>query len=234
MKNVLFTLTGPSGSGKSTLERKLKEQGFVPLISTTTRPIRAGETDGLSYHFVTDERFDELLASDALVENVEYNGYKYGMSKAEVAKLETASSPGVFVCDPHGKAQMLDYARTIDLPVHRIFLCISEEEQLNRLLDRFAADMSHRPRDITEQIPHYKKVRKTFVDRIIASRMIEAEWQKQALLTPGVYLYDTVIPNFGAYSEKDVIALILNKADEILQANASASHFTKRDDFLYA
>lgn len=62
IKAQVIALIGPSGSGKDYIYKKLKRK--MPwanfLISTTTRPIRQGEVDGVDYHFVTNEQFDKL------------------------------------------------------------------------------------------------------------------------------------------------------------------------------
>ncbi|MCL2653071.1 MAG: guanylate kinase [Propionibacteriaceae bacterium] len=62
-------------------------------VSATTRPPRVGEVDGVSYHFVTDDQFDTLVASDGLLEWAEYAGTRYGTPRQPVldalAKGET-------------------------------------------------------------------------------------------------------------------------------------------------
>ncbi|MBL9207085.1 MAG: guanylate kinase [Opitutaceae bacterium] len=67
---VLLVLAGPAGSGKTTLcERMVKEiPGFSRVITATTRPPRPGERDGVHYHFLTPEQFDERLAAGAFLE----------------------------------------------------------------------------------------------------------------------------------------------------------------------
>ena len=56
---ILLLLSGPAGSGKSTILRKALEEdkGLAFSVSCTTRPPREGETDGVDYHFLTDENF---------------------------------------------------------------------------------------------------------------------------------------------------------------------------------
>jgi len=67
---VLLVLAGPAGSGKTTLcERMVREiPGFSRVITTTTRPPRPGEVDGVHYHFLTSEQFDERVAVGAFLE----------------------------------------------------------------------------------------------------------------------------------------------------------------------
>lgn len=73
----VVVLSGPSGVGKSTIVRRLREQ--VPdlhfSVSATTRDRRPGEVDGVDYHFVTPERFQQLIDAGDLLEWAEiHNG----------------------------------------------------------------------------------------------------------------------------------------------------------------
>lgn len=67
---VLLVLAGPAGSGKSTLcERMVAEvPGFSRVVTTTTRPPRPGEIDGVHYHFLTPVQFDAKIAAGAFLE----------------------------------------------------------------------------------------------------------------------------------------------------------------------
>lgn len=67
---VLLVLAGPAGSGKTTLcERMVAEvPGFSRVVTTTTRPPRPGEVNGVHYHFFSAEEFDAKLAAGAFLE----------------------------------------------------------------------------------------------------------------------------------------------------------------------
>ena len=83
----LFVVAAPSGAGKTTLVRHLLERdATVHLsISFTTRAPRAGEVDGVHYHFVSVEQFKALIAEDAFLEWAEVFGNFYGTSKRAIA-----------------------------------------------------------------------------------------------------------------------------------------------------
>jgi len=53
-------------------------------VSVTTRSMRPGEVDGADYRFVTEGTFDELVATDALLEWAEYGGHRYGTPRSGV------------------------------------------------------------------------------------------------------------------------------------------------------
>jgi len=76
----LVVFSGPSGSGKGTvLAEYLKghpEAAFS--VSATTRKPRPGEVDGVNYHFVSRERFEEMIARGEVLEYTQYNGNYYG------------------------------------------------------------------------------------------------------------------------------------------------------------
>ena len=70
----IVVLSGPSGSGKTTVVERLIEVSPVPLIksvSATTRPPRAGETDGDSYYFLSDDVFRQRLEAGDFLEHAE-------------------------------------------------------------------------------------------------------------------------------------------------------------------
>ncbi len=80
---MVLILSGPSGSGKSTLYKKVCGD-FEFSVSCTTRAPREGEADGVDYHFITKERFQELLKEDAFAEHAEVHGNYYGTLKSEL------------------------------------------------------------------------------------------------------------------------------------------------------
>lgn len=79
----LFVVSGPSGVGKSTILRKLVNRvpGLAFALSHTTRPQRAGERNGADYHFVSEDRFQELIDEGAFVEWAVVHNHRYGTSK---------------------------------------------------------------------------------------------------------------------------------------------------------
>jgi guanylate kinase len=92
----LFVISAPSGTGKTSLIRAILEDSEVRNtslgISCTTREPRAQEKDGISYFFVTTERFNEKIKNDEFLEYAEVFGNLYGTPKdwvlARLAKGE--------------------------------------------------------------------------------------------------------------------------------------------------
>ncbi|MCM1349060.1 MAG: guanylate kinase [Firmicutes bacterium] len=89
MKGKVIIVSAPSGCGKSTIINRIMDRGNVALnfsVSATNRPPRPGETDGVSYHFITTEQFLDAIARNEFVEYEEvYPGRFYGTLKSEIA-----------------------------------------------------------------------------------------------------------------------------------------------------
>ena len=72
----IFYLMGKSSSGKDTIYKKLIQNETLALeniVLYTTRPIRAGEQDGVEYHFVTEEEMTAMQADGKIIELRTYN-----------------------------------------------------------------------------------------------------------------------------------------------------------------
>jgi len=104
----VFVITGPSGVGKGTLIRGLLAR--VPelelSVSATTRAPRAGEVDGVDYHFLSDADFDRKVAAGAFVEHAAYSGRRYGTLRSELERRTGAGVPVVLEIEVQGARQV--------------------------------------------------------------------------------------------------------------------------------
>lgn len=101
----LIVLSAPSGAGKTTIAREILSRHPAEVIfsvSATTRPMRAGERDGVDYYFLSREKFEELIASGALIEHEEIFGNYYGTPKSEVQRAKLMGKSLLFDIDVKG------------------------------------------------------------------------------------------------------------------------------------
>jgi len=101
---VVLVLSGPSGAGKSSLIAKIENHigDYYFSISTTTRPIRDGQEDGVHYHFVTKEEFKKDIEADNFLEYATVHGNYYGTSLKPVRKALSQGKLVIFDIDVQG------------------------------------------------------------------------------------------------------------------------------------
>ncbi|WP_070968194.1 guanylate kinase [Vibrio sonorensis] len=84
-KGTLYIVSAPSGAGKSSLIAAMLETNptyaMKVSVSHTTRGMRPGEEDGVHYHFVQKEHFEELIEKGEFLEYAEVFGNYYGTSR---------------------------------------------------------------------------------------------------------------------------------------------------------
>lgn len=84
-KGQLIVVSAPSGCGKGTiLGEILKDPGYYYSVSATTRAPREGEVNGVQYHFLTREQFEQNIAEEMMLEYAEYCGNYYGTPLAPI------------------------------------------------------------------------------------------------------------------------------------------------------
>ena len=103
MDNKIVILLGHSSVGKDTIAKLLNRKGYEYVISTTTRPIREGESERNPYIFTNNEHFENLIKNNELIEYRKYNAsngetWYYGVENDEIDKNKSY----VAVLDPVG------------------------------------------------------------------------------------------------------------------------------------
>ena len=103
-----FVITGPSGVGKGTLIRALRER--IPELelstSATTRTPRAGEADGVDYHFLGAEDFERRVEAGDFLEHAVYSGNRYGTLRSEVEERTARGAPVLLEIEVQGARQV--------------------------------------------------------------------------------------------------------------------------------
>ena len=107
-RGVCVVLAAPSGAGKSTILRMLldSEPGIVASVSVTTRRPRAGEREGVHYHFRSEAEFGELVSDGAMLEHATVFGRGYGTLRGPMLALLEAGRDVVTDIDWQGWRQL--------------------------------------------------------------------------------------------------------------------------------
>lgn len=114
-KPLFIVMSAPSGCGKSTLIDMLLQEypDIVYSISCTTREPRGEEEDGLDYHFLSKERFEELIAENAFIEYANVHGNYYGTLKSPIVEVLAEGNSMIMDIDVQGAAKVRDYVRSL-------------------------------------------------------------------------------------------------------------------------
>jgi guanylate kinase len=159
-KGTLYIVSAPSGAGKSSLidsilKRFNLDDSLRLSVSHTTRQPRPGEVDHVSYHFVTNEEFEALIARGAFYEYAHVFDHYYGTSKEIVEQWLNEGKDVLLDIDWQGARQIR--AQTPD--AKGIFIVPPSLEELNRRLVSRATDapevIEKRMNKAVSEISHY-------------------------------------------------------------------------------
>lgn len=102
-KNI-FIISGPSGAGEDSIIKELEKRMNVrTIVTTTTREMREGDSEGNPYYFISQEEFEKLIENDGLVEWAQqYNGQYYGVTKQEFEDIVAEGKIGLWKIEYKG------------------------------------------------------------------------------------------------------------------------------------
>ena len=160
----IFALLGYMGVGKDTiLKQVLKDIDDVkPIISTTTRPMRKGETEGVEYYFIDDTEFfrrgtdfvEQRIYHTKVKENgVEKNAtWRYGIERMELEKDDYL----IVIVDSVGYKELKNYVG--NGRIVPIFISAPQEELRTRALARgdLEAEVDRRLKDDYERFMDFR------------------------------------------------------------------------------
>jgi len=103
---LLIVLSGPSGVGKDAVLTRMKKLGcpFHYVVTATTRSQRAGEKNGVDYHFLSQEEFQQMIGKGQLLEWAKVYGNYYGVPRDEITQALSKGMDVIAKVDVQGAA----------------------------------------------------------------------------------------------------------------------------------
>ncbi len=155
----MVILSSPSGAGKTTLVKLLCERkGFAISISHTTRTPRSNEVNGKDYHFIDNQRFEEMINKQEFLEYAKVFNNFYGTTKSNVYDLLSKGNNVIFDIDWQGTNQII--SRKLRNKLLTFFvLPPSREELFKRLSNRDMKDKliaEERMKQFDKDVLHWK------------------------------------------------------------------------------
>lgn len=189
---TLYIISAPSGGGKTSLVNALVAsiENLYISISYTTRPMRPGEQNGVNYHFVTPNKFHDLLKQNIFLEHAKVFDHEYGTSREWVNQQLQLGHDVILEIDWQGAQQIRQNFKQC---VSIFILPPSREALRERLLNR-AQDKStvieHRMMQARNEMSHYHEFDYLIINdvfenaltdlkSIIRSRRLHASLQTQ-------------------------------------------------------
>ena len=153
----LFIIAAPSGCGKTSLVKALLESSgkLSVSVSHTTRKPRKAEIDGKNYHFVSKERFGEMISNNDFVEFAEVFGNMYGTARSNIKEKLDANIDIILEIDWQGARQVRE---NMPNSISIFILPPSKNVLLQRLTDRGQDDeetISKRMKNSESEMSHY-------------------------------------------------------------------------------
>jgi guanylate kinase len=158
-RGFIIVLSSPSGAGKTTLTRKLldSDPSLALSISVTTRARRPNEVDGVHYYFITQARFDEMVAAGDLLEYATVFGNSYGTPREPVERELAAGRVMISDLDWQGTQQLGQ--STLAADVVSIFILPPSVGELERRLTARNQDspevVRHRMDKALDEMSHW-------------------------------------------------------------------------------
>lgn len=154
---TLFTVSAPSGAGKTSLVKALIEssQNLQVSVSHTTRSMRPGETDGLNYHFVSQEAFIAMVGAGDFLEHAQVFTNYYGTSKHWVEQTLSKGVDVILEIDWQGAKQV----RRLMPATQSIFILPPSRDTLRERLTKRGQDdaetIAKRMAEAQSEISHW-------------------------------------------------------------------------------
>lgn len=184
-KGSLLVISGPSGSGKGTVVKRLVENydGYMLSVSATTRSPRKGEINGVHYHFITPEQFDDMVSKGGFIEYARYSKSSYGTPAEPVAVALAQGRHVILEIEISGARQVkqrMPEAKTVML------IPPTYQELKKRLIDRGTETEDEIKRRLDIAMGEIRQI--DFFDCIVINDDVDAAAERLDAVAHGKYL----------------------------------------------
>lgn len=211
-------VSSPSGAGKTTLTRRLLEEHRPNLefsVSHTTRPIRPGEVDGRDYHFVSPDKFEDMVRAHEFAEHAFVHQNRYGTAQAPVEEALARGRDMIFDVDWQGGAALSQRWPKDSL---KIFILPPDLGVLSSRLRQRATDapeiIERRLANAIEELGHYDEY---------PYLIVNDELERAYAVLRAIYL----TRRYGKVDRPD-LPYRLTELAQLVEANAGAEAHAKR------
>lgn len=179
-QSKVFVITGPSGVGKGSLIGRLRqEHPEIELsVSATTRRPRAGEADGVDYHFLSPEDFNTRVEAGEFLEHARYSGNRYGTLRSEVEHRIENGHPVVLEIEVQGARQI----RNTMPGAVQVFIAPPRLESLRQRLESRGTDGSEAIEARLEVAEEELRARGEFAHEVVNDDLDRAAGELEAIV----------------------------------------------------
>ncbi|MBF0298821.1 MAG: guanylate kinase [Oligoflexia bacterium] len=179
-ENKLIIIVAPSGAGKSTLIKKIHKdfEAIKESVSFTTRKMRPGDIEGVSYFFISKEEFQEKIKNDDFLEWAQVHSNYYGTSKSFIKKQLDIGHTILLDIDTQGADALKNIYHD---RAKAIFICPPSIEELEKRLVFRGSDSIE---IIKERINNAKKelLKKDCYDYLVVNDNLETAYDKLKII----------------------------------------------------
>lgn len=180
--SMILIISGPAGSGKTTLCERLAEHhpsSIVRMVTTTSRAPRPGEQDGVDYHFLSPEEFEQHIQEGAFMEWARVHGQYYGSQRRHIESVLDSSRDILLNIDVQGAATFQEKAREDPFLSGRILMVFIKPENQAQLHQRLTARATDSEQEINRRLQNAAREIEyaSRFDTVIVSRDREHDFQ---------------------------------------------------------
>lgn len=205
---VLVSLTSPTAAGKTHLFNYIRDVAKLPtIVSTTTRQPRAGEVDGVDYHFISTEESLALERDNELAELAVYRGVRYGVTRTELA-TKLAGGLAFVILEPTGIDHYVAEALKLGAMHLKYFIYTDPVVRIDRFKKRVNSDVEALLSADTIDKNKIAGTVTSHLDRLVSMLTVETKWGE-------MQQWDRIL--FGEHSPEQNMEIMMRDIERRLE-----------------